>query len=305
MSGAAAMGGRWLLCRPQNGLNDMLCTIEAACRYAERFGRTVVVDTAFDGASHFRDRFSRYFVSRQADLLLDLEAVGGGLDDLETAPACLRGRIGAYRARYDVALDRRVDADSGVPLTFDFEVDHPEPLLVHHHGNGGNRSFAALARLRLHDSLVDELVARLRAIGAPYSALHIRHTDYRSHYESELDALSRQVAGPVFIATDNREALAHCRAAFGPDRVHAFADLPQAAGRTLHDLAPSDDAWSRNRDAILDLVMLGLSTTLYTFKLAPNHIGTTTSGFSRLAIHLVENRPLLRELIGRHDPVFG
>jgi hypothetical protein len=36
---------RLLVCRPQGGLKDMLCQIEQCCRYAERFDRTVLVET--------------------------------------------------------------------------------------------------------------------------------------------------------------------------------------------------------------------------------------------------------------------
>lgn len=77
---------RLLLCRPLGGLNDILCQIESCCRYAERFGRTVVVETDFHCTKSFRDDFSRYFVSLQDRLVLSANGIRGGLDQTAVFP---------------------------------------------------------------------------------------------------------------------------------------------------------------------------------------------------------------------------
>src|SRR5947209_3468047 len=63
---------RLLLCRPQGGLNDMLCQIEKCCQYADRVGRTVIVDTDYarSAPATFKDHLSKYFVSLRVGLVL-------------------------------------------------------------------------------------------------------------------------------------------------------------------------------------------------------------------------------------------
>ena len=92
---------RLVLCRPLGGLNDILCQIELACTYAERFGRTVVVDTAEHSDRYFRDLFSNYFQSARTNLVLGLDAIRRRLDVLDTVPTFLAGRVSRYRMQFD------------------------------------------------------------------------------------------------------------------------------------------------------------------------------------------------------------
>src|SRR5438309_1785536 len=142
--------GRLVLCRPQGGLNDILCQIERVCRYAERHDRMVVVDTDYAHARSFRDRLSEYFVSRQRNLILNADPIAATLDQRAVFPPHLAGRMTRYETRYDFQRFKFVEADSGEPTSFDFTRDYDEPLLVHHDSGGGVVSLNALARLRLH-----------------------------------------------------------------------------------------------------------------------------------------------------------
>jgi hypothetical protein len=291
---------RLLLCRPLGGLNDMLCQIERACLYAERFDRTVVVDTDYS-KTYFRDRFSAYFVSRQARLVLDADAVLGGLDQLEVFPHILAGRVTRYAARFDRALQRFVEAETGLVPSFDFDRDYAEPLIVHHASGGGTNAIGALARLRLREPLVEVLLQRLGEVGPPYLGVHVRNTDYKARLGA--DTLAAKIAPdrPIFLATDNRDTVAQFRSLFGAERIHAFASLPAAAGVRIHNIDDPAQAPERNRDAILDLVMLALAKQLYLFELEPNPYGARYSGFSVAAAHLHDTKPVLRRLIS-DDP---
>ena len=288
---------RLLLCRPQGGLNDILCQIELACRYGERFGRTVVVDTDYRCTRSFQDKFSKYFVSAQTGLTLDADAIEDRMADTDVLPQFLAGRVGLYRAHFDANAKIFVEEESGRAVTFDFTKDHAEPLLVHHDSGGGTISVSALSRLRLQDSLVAVLRRRLEQIGRPYTAIHIRNTDYKCEYEEWIERRKSEIQGPVFIATDNRDTLAHCRSALGAERVYSFAALPPVAGQVLHRSGDRAGAYARNRDAILDLLMLALSKRLHLLELMPNEFGARLSGFSMLAANLKQLRAVLERLI--------
>ena len=290
---------RLLLCRPLGGLNDMLCQIERACLYAERFERTVIVDTAYS-KTYFRDRFSGYFASRQARLVLDADAVGR-LDQLEVFPKFLAGRVTGYATRFDRDLGQFVEDETGLVPSLDFDRDHAEPLIVHHASGGGTNGIGALARLRLRAPLVEVLLQRLGEVGPRYLGVHVRNTDYKAKYRG--DTLVAKIAPdePIFLATDNRDTVAQFRSLFGAERIHAFASLPATAGVRIHNIDDPALAYERNRDAILDLVMLALASQLYLFELEPNTYGARYSGFSVLAAHLHDAKPVLKSLIS-DDP---
>ena len=62
--------------------------------------------------------------------------------------------------------------------------------------------------MRLHDNVVDMLLARLRVTGPVYSGIHIRNTDLRTNYQQPIQQWTKTFTGQIFLATDNRETLA-------------------------------------------------------------------------------------------------
>ena len=290
---------RLLLCRPAGGLNDMLCQVERCCRYAERFDRTVIVETDHQTATEFRDAFSNYFVSHDRRLILSAERFRGQFDAVSVFPEPLRRRVTAYSSHNGGREARTVEDASGVRISFDFDRDYPHALIVHHDFGGGRHSIDALGRMLLAPALVRELTRRLALLPRPYAALHIRNTDYKADYRHRLTSLADEIAGAVFIATDNRASLEDCRTAFGAGRVYSFADLSEADGRPLYQLSPTDPARRRNTDAVLDLIMLGLADRYETFELTPNWVGTLVSGYTSLALDLRASPNVLESIAPR------
>jgi len=291
---------KYILCRPLGGLNDILCQIEKCCRYGEQFKRVVLVDTNYRYSSHFKDRFSRYFVSLQENLILADSLRGYFLDRLSTYPRALQGRIKNYQYYYDHETGQRNDRISKARITFDFKADYQEDLLIHNQSGGGDLSEACLSRMKLHDSLADEFIDRLRTIGGPYSAIHVRNTDLTTDYSGSLKELAALRVSPLFVATDNKSVLEQFKSELTSSRIFSFSDLHPEAGRPLHlNLKPGKDAYIRNRDAILDLLTLAQANKLFICKADKN--GIPKSGYSRLAQHLSSNRNLMRSLVCRNE----
>jgi hypothetical protein len=289
---------RLLLCRPQGGLNDILCQIESCCRYADRFDRVVVVETDYHCTRSFKDDFSKYFVSLEQRLVLSAAGYRDRLEVPDVVPAFIAGKIGTYVASFERSAGRVLDHETRRPITFDFNKDYSERLLVHHGTSfqGGDISLGALGRLRLQYHLVEQLGQRLAAVGRPYSAVHVRHSDYQTHYGEWLAQYGAKLEGPVFVATDNSDVLAHFRSVLGVERVYSFSAFPEAPGVPLHRFDDGKDAYRRNSDAILDLLTLALAKDLYIFELAPNAIGAKYSGFSALAVNLKRSGPIIGRL---------
>ena len=297
-----------MLCRPQGGLNDILSQIEACRQYAETFNRTLIVDTAYEGSSTFHDDLRNYVQSRDPRIVPGLNRARFPIEAMTVAPGWLRGRIDSYRAelRHDAQESARLgrsartwqDVETGQALSFDFSRDHDEQLLVHHQMGGRNDSVVALARMRLRPALASELKRRLDLIGGPYTAIHVRHTDYRSLYERRLAKLQASPPAKLFVATDNAYVLGEFRAALGANRVFSFARLP-GGGKPLHtERLDSEATFERNCDAFLDLLMLALSTTFIRVRLDEKH---PFSGYTLLALCLFKAPNAVRDIVGRTD----
>lgn len=293
---------RYVLCRPDAGLNDILCQIERCCRYAAMTDRTVVVDTGYRNAHYFNDSFARYFESMDRRLLLD---PGNLVDSWRLAriyPEFLAGRLSEYKSSWSKERGGYCDGKTGQLIGFDMTKPYSHEVLIHHQAGGGQLSFFALARLKVRREITDELTRRLGAIGGPYEAIHVRHTDYRTDYGGVLSGLksSLPASARLFLATDNRTVLQAFRDSLGAERVFSFSTLPEDAGRPVHWRAGAQ-ARRANTDALIDLLMLGLAKRLRVLPIQHNGDESRYSGFSVLARNLWSSRVMLRHLLDRPE----
>lgn len=243
----AATSHRLLLCRPQWGFNDLLTQIERVCAYAEKYGRTVIVDTNYHQSDYFRDDLSNYLTSRSSTLALSAMALPAGVQQMDVHPKFLAGRLGRYGTHFEPGRNFLED-ETGKRISFDFGRDYSEPLLVHHSSGGNQSSVLALKRVWLNGALAGALLERLRRIGSAYTSVHVRNTDYTTAYHEPIARL-KAISGPVFVATDSAPCLAYCMETLGPGRVFSFAALPETDSASLHKTRQAGNAYQRNSDA--------------------------------------------------------
>lgn len=294
---------RLLLCRPQGGLNDMLCQIEKCCAYGEAHDRTTIIDTNYDHSPFFRDTFANYFDSLQARVILDRAKAPALAKRLTTAPPCVQGRLDAYRFHFDQQADNFVEDQSGEPITFDFGEDHRELLLVHNACGGGRESVAALGRFRLKAEIADRLVERIEAMNGDYVAVQIRNTDYQSNDRDLVARLNKRIVSGgcerLFVATDNAQSLAFVRETWPQLQVFSFSVLPERQQGSLHRYRGDESSAqirANNTDAILDLLTLAFASVLVLIPLAPDQ-RVEYSGFGLLAKDLRERSDVLERLV--------
>jgi len=275
----------------------MLCQIEKCCRYAAKYGRRVVVQTGGGFHPYFQTCLGQYLISMQERLVF-AEALGETFfEGLSVQPRSLQGRL----FETDFLLARgvgRCDRVSGDLITFDFGKDHAEDVLVHNLFGGGDGSLSALARVRLHDTVIDEIFARIGEMGAKYPAVHVRHTDMRSEYEPVLQELQRCRFDRLFLATDNGDVVKDFKTRLNGTVIYSFSDLPEQSGQPVHTLRGLNrsDRHRLNQQAFVDLMLLALSDKLF---LCQREDGRRPGGFSRLAMHLHEDRAAASRLVHR------
>ena len=291
-----------ILFRPVNGLNDTLCAIEKLCRYAERTDRVVVVESDYINAPAWKLPLSRYLVSRQLGLVFLSEPQT--FEGKSVYPSVLNDLSATYDCEYDAQLNVFVESHSRAPLTFDFSKTYREDILVHQTGGGGWDSLLAMQRMRLHDSVVDLILERLKIIGSEYIGFHARNTDYVSDWEQYVELFKcLDYSGAFLICSDSSLVIEKFREKLDTRKMYNFSSNFSNPGCTpVHFLEEVDDVNQRNIDCFADLVMLALSKIFFAASLkinAENPKGNAVSGYSELARALNRDRGLIESFISR------
>jgi hypothetical protein len=297
-------GVRYLLCRPQGGLNDTLVQLELCRRHAERSGRTLIVDLKHSG---LRAHFDDIFIAKEsfgAPVIAFSPQVARDLDQcVSVRPALLAGRISTFVSDWDSAVDSYVERETRQPIGFDPERDHPETLLVHDQCGGGRRGFRILDRLMLAPELANIVAARLIPLGADYDAIHVRHTDRSTDYETLFKRCRRLFAGrPLLVCSDSAQVKAYASEVFEGSAILSAADIPDLSGLPLH-IADRTDPRKTTIDLFCDLIAIARSNT-FVFTAVEGEAGARPmfSGFSVLAELLRQHPATIRGLFGTADP---
>ncbi|MDA4843965.1 nodulation protein NodZ [Hoeflea poritis] len=292
---------KYVLCRPKGGLNDLLCQIAICWDYAERFARSLVVDTR---QTCLGDDFSFFFSPIDQSALVRFDAADDVMDLLNRSscyPPELYGRLRGYRSEYRQDCNF-VDDVTGRRLRFDLSRSYDESVLVHEQCGGGTDSFRLLSRLRLSKHLAERVGAVLANIGDGYDAAHIRNTDYETDYTFLFGKIARKTAGrKLLICSDNPAVVEHAQSYFARCDVFTIAKLPDTNSRPLHDresYATAKEIRNAAELSLIDLLSLGNAANLYYTDTKDGF----PSGFSRLAAHLCTNRQLMQSLLGGHLP---
>jgi hypothetical protein len=299
----AAPPARFVLCRPQGGLNDLLCQVEVCRRYAARYGRTLVIDTQGTAESCLPLPFCEVF-SWQPDEPAEPKA--------KEAPRTLDAALLAEMSRPGVSvsppaltsnLHRRVSrwaVRCRVP-------DGPSAasVVVHIDSGGGDASHALIAERRLTLAPAYRAAAqRWAAICGPepYVAVHVRHTDCKTpDYARRLQAIFRLEQGPdanpILVCSDSAEVMATARRLAGEvpgARLIENDTMRLVTGAPIHLAAAhmaSDAARTYIEQTLRDLFLLSGARTLHLMAPAGRR---GPAGFSRLA-RFLQSDPAARD----------
>jgi len=299
---------RIVLCRPHGGLNDMLNQIEKCYQYCKKYNRKLFVDGSIGG---FLDDFAHYFIPACNDMSFDK------IDFLEPPfdvfPGCLCDEL------YDYELYRTKESrvyctgKYGTPVTFDFEKNYEEQILVHAQEGGGYLGIYAFAKIFLKEdikihikNIIEELKKQSRG---GYDAIHVRNTDYRTDYKSYFAEIKDKLNKITVICTDDYETQLYAKCFFGENvkTVTNIPDLRSVAGKTLH-YNSRIDRYKTNVDTLTDLFVLAYAEKLFMAPLCVGHdvnsMGVTfrvskhtRSGFQVLAENLHNNKIIIDNML--------
>ena len=267
---------KYLVCIPQDGLNDMLNRIWYCYQYALRFKRILVVDTR--KSPGFKDDISKYltfkstiFYKGDRDTLYD-SIYGKSIYPTELSSINLRNLV-----------------ETPEPyLKFNPTKAHFETVLVCYPRGGGMDAIFLLRECSLANHVIQKYNERKALLPSVYTSLHIRNTDYSSDVSSFLSKL-KVSSNQIFVASDNASTIELCKARFG-ERIHSFSSIPKGKeGQNIHiDLRTPSNNEDLNIDSIIDLLLLANGSELY--------VSLEKSGYSQLALLLHKNNEVLRNL---------
>jgi len=303
---------RYLLCRPTGGLTDMLCQIGRCIKYTQRHRRRLIIDTNLQ--KFFAEDFESYFIvarSLRCQAKLRRQQIPE-LHKLSCNPAALAGRLDSYKAeqipaklRQEVSqqlghFTNQRDANSLAPLSFNFRIDHPEDLLIHHcSGNQGvEDALTALWSVWPQPWLRRRIRRRLQKLPSNYEALHVRHTDLKSDLHGALTQANIDTFVPLVIASDSHQAILAARLAITKRPLY-LASQPinpiehgLTSDATTHKDASMIPRKTVNLAALVDLFVLANATSLKAAEMLPGQC-KTTSGYFQLALALQARKDLL------------
>jgi hypothetical protein len=283
---------KYLLCIPGGGFNDILCQAVRCLRYAEKFRRTLLIDTR---RSSLADDFSRLFLYDGKAMRLSVDAVlQKHLCACAVCPPFLKGRLTTFTTQYN-RDGKFVDAETGLPVSFNFRKDYAEELLVHCNLGGGYNPLVILGKLRLQPAAAAHIVGKTLPLGRAYCAVHVRNTDYRTDYMPFFHSIQAKVAGrTLVVCSDDRNCRETARQFFTESTVVSVADIPDTGGKALH-FYDSGDVYAKNLAMLTDLFALAGAEELFFTRVAQG----VYSGFSALAYALHRRPDIVKRLLGR------
>jgi hypothetical protein len=269
---------KYLICRPEGGINDILCQIQKCFTYCQNKQRVLIIDTV--NSSSFCDDFSFYFkTSHPGVILSSAEEVRSNLFSgfSSVFPKVSKSDVFGLKPQYNPDLNYNLN---GVSLTFDFTKDYEESVLLHHQCGGGGESKDFFRSFQFTKSICKLLFARIKTMPIKFTGFHFRGNDLPSDPECAFSILSG-IRGPVFLASDSHSFISSAVRRLGSGKIYVFSQIPDLCGRPIHhENVAHETKRQLNLDAFLDLLTLALSRDVL--------FSTPQSGFSQLAKNLNE-----------------
>jgi hypothetical protein len=279
---------KYLLCRPRGGINDTLCQIELCWRYAELYNRVLIVDAEYLVATGISVRFSKLFktLNCNKNVIFDgSTTLLNNLNQLNTFPPSCKGRLNNYKTKLDQNLNH-VDPDNDAKLSFDFNKDYLEDVLVHDQFGNCASGINCLARLKLTNIFRGDLLSCLSPlIGKTYIAIHIRHSDYQTEYKRAFEEIyEKTINQRLLICTDSVEVIRFANTFFDRSEVFTLSLPPDTGGVGLPTYATFHCDDMQRYDLIVkafaDLIGLATAKEVIFIRLSLGIFNDTTSEYS-------------------------
>lgn len=295
------MNNKSVICIPHGGLNDSLCQIEKCRAYCEKFNRILYIDTTKSGLMLEFKRFFK-FKSNLNFNFSEMPSINV-LNELSAFPAELSGRIDGIKSYYSLELGLMCQHESQIILSFDFQKDYSEEILIHEQCGGGTGAHKLINYLMFSDEVNSFVSNNISNLPTIYDAIHIRNSDYKTDYVGYFNLIQNNLENEnLLICSDDDKVVEYAQSFFKDHNVLNFGGLVGNGYLPPH-LHENYDSDSRMFEAtarsLADLIALASCKNLYfTSVINDNRVYNITSGFSLLAKYIHSNKLLISSLLG-------
>jgi len=277
------MHKKFLLCRPNGGINDTLCQIQHSIEYADKYYRKLIVDRNKYGQLGDFNKFFEF--KKKLGIKIANIKIINKLNLLNCYPPGIEGNLTTYIPIYRDGFI--FDAISNEIISFDFKKNYTQDLLVHDSFGGGTSSFKLIENIYIKKKWIGLIKKSIPFLGETYTAIHIRHTDLETDYKSFYKKIESQLEGKkVMVCSDDSKIINF----FKGNKKYALLSTKKIKG--IND----PEFYS-----IVDLVALGSASEFF----YTNTIQGEISGFSLLASHLVKNKNILEGFLRERKKFLG
>lgn len=342
------MSERFIVCIPRGcGFNDVLCQISEAYAFASKTNRKLVIDTRLsglaDGFSNYvisKDpsieiELSNYRLTQLNSLSCYPNELEGKIDLLYHTFLAVESKkssvwryfntlnnfskLIAYllKPTFHYLKFNRIDfffnylkiRKKTLCIDLDDYLDNSADVIVNFRSGGGLASHKSIDLFKLRPEISLEVEKRLKHLGEDYDAIHIRHTDYQTDFESFLVNIRDELKGrKVLLCTDNKSIIKYTTRILEDSIIidnsnNNTTELSSTKAKPLHFQwnLPLIVRRENNIKMLADLVGLARSSRLFFPKIIRwgNNPHSGISGFSTLAEGLHNDPALLDRWLGK------
>ena len=207
-----------------------------------------------------------------------------------------------------------VDKETLTPLKYSLNRSYTEKTLLYC-GEGGFdfycsgvrfdslEHFKSVRTLATHFRFTSKLTAAIKKAIAPYqntpySAIHVRHTDYQSSYQQYFKQIRNQVADKrLLVCSDSREVLSFAKDYFADsDAFNTDSYASPTADEPIHNHKKTiakrlgKSVFDLNAEAFIDLYALSGADNLFVAPVRKKDGSMSLGGYSRLAMYLQQTK---------------
>jgi hypothetical protein len=178
---------------------------------------------------------------------------------------------------------------NNIPLTFNFNKEYFEDIIVHNRDGGGNDGINILSLLYINDWLIDIIKNNYNLIKKPYISIHMQNTDYKTDYINFYNTNINIIDNNnIFLATDSIDVLNYYKQLKNIN-LYSFINCLTDNNKPIHLPWINTDKKQVVIDTISDLIILALSDNML--------LPCKYYGFTILAYSLHKNKNILFNLI--------
>lgn len=291
---------RYIFCRPITGLYDILTQIEKCWQYAQKFDRTLVIDTSISGLNcQFWEIFEVIPECRDVEIIGPSFELEERTRNYPTAPSALQGRAPVKKEDLAHKLAQDILVKTGESIRINLQQDYQEPKLIYIRRGGGEEAHTLLSKIKLNDDTREEIVSQLKHLPESYIGVHVRNTDvktnYRKFFRRNLKAFKGQ---NVLVCSDDQEVIDFAREFLNESVVFTTSVERSKDGSPLHvGQSVVDRGRSVAVESLTDLVALSQAKQLLHTNLNLG-LGRRPMRIARVLTNIMLRRRPLRRISG-------